>query len=235
MKIGTSGNKILPLLIVWFFGYIFASFGYANADEKSETDSEASSGEIPNAADKALELTQLLLKKIHESSNNDDDNSDEEIRSLIAEIMDTRRFVRGVMGKHYSSATKDQVKKFHQKFEKSLNSTYIKALRLIDPNLISLQKKQPPQKDSRKAKVLFNAKFKSGDVYPFSYTLSYSESNPFGWILLNLSLNGINIGKTYRAEFYSRMEDPRNNGEIDKVIESWSNAGIGSSQKKLKS
>ncbi|MND08757.1 hypothetical protein D3C83_316080 [compost metagenome] len=39
---------------------------------------------------------------------------------------------------------------------------------------------------------------------------------------MNIIVNGVNIGLTYRNQFSGAMRDPANGGSLDKVIDGWS-------------
>ena len=39
------------------------------------------------------------------------------------------------------------------------------------------------------------------------------------WKIINIVVNGINLGLTFRSQFYSLMD--KNNNDISKVIDKW--------------
>ena len=55
--------------------------------------------------------------------------------------------------------------------------------------------------------------------------LEYSESllnyldKDNNWKIINIEINGMNLGKIFRNQFYSLME--KNKGDINLVIEKW--------------
>ena len=57
----------------------------------------------------------------------------------------------------------------------------------------------------------------SSNVYPGRYSMYLDEDG--NWKIINIEINGMNLGKIFRNQFYSLME--KNNEDIDVVIEKW--------------
>ena len=56
----------------------------------------------------------------------------------------------------------------------------------------------------------------NGEVYPVVYTLHQRDGE---WRVINVIVNGINLGLTFRNQFDQAMRD--NNRDIDAVIDGW--------------
>ena len=57
----------------------------------------------------------------------------------------------------------------------------------------------------------------STKVYPATYDMYQKDDGE--WKLINIVINGVNLGITFRNQFYSLMEKEENN--LDLVIEKW--------------
>ncbi|MFL0797006.1 MAG: ABC transporter substrate-binding protein [Cellvibrionaceae bacterium] len=140
-----------------------------------------------------------------------------QVESLMDSVVDFPGITRGVMGKRfYGKATPEQRERFMQVFKRSLLSTYAKGLvSYSDEKVVML----PPEGDSNgKKRVSVGQEIHGAtDVYPVSYTMVLNGDGQ--WKLLNMVINGVNLGKTFRNQFTQSMR--RNAGDIDKVIETW--------------
>ena len=77
----------------------------------------------------------------------------------------------------------------------------------------------PPKEPSQsKTKARVNIEIvTSSNVYPGRYSMYLDEDG--NWKIINIEINGMNLGKIFRNQFYSLME--KNNEDIDVVIEKW--------------
>ena len=57
----------------------------------------------------------------------------------------------------------------------------------------------------------------SSNTYPGRYSMYLDKDND--WKIINIEINGMNLGKIFRNQFYSLME--KNNGDINLAIEKW--------------
>ena len=57
----------------------------------------------------------------------------------------------------------------------------------------------------------------SSKSYPGVYSMYLDSNNE--WKIINIVVNGINLGLTFRSQFYSLME--KNNNHISTVIDKW--------------
>ena len=58
----------------------------------------------------------------------------------------------------------------------------------------------------------------SRNIYPGKYSMYLDKDNR--WKILNINVNGMNLAKIFRTQFYSLME--KNGEDIEKVIVNWS-------------
>ena len=57
----------------------------------------------------------------------------------------------------------------------------------------------------------------SSKSYPGVYSMYLDKNNE--WKIINIVVNGINLGLTFRSQFYSLME--KNNNDVSTVIDKW--------------
>ena len=126
------------------------------------------------------------------------------------------KIARSVMGKHYKEASDVQRNRFSEAFRSSLLNTYSKTLvEFQNEKIIVL----PPEKVSKRpdrAKVYIEI-HTSTKKYKGTYSMYLDENAD--WKIINIYIAGIDLGRTFRSQFYSLME--RNSSDIDLVIKKW--------------
>ena len=140
----------------------------------------------------------------------------QEISNAFSPIVDFKRIARNVMGKHYKVSTSSQRDRFSEAFRTSLLNTYSKTLiEFKDEKIVVL----PPKKKSKspnKVRVEIEI-ITSSKSYPGVYSMYLDKNNE--WKIINIVVNGINLGLTFRSQFYSLME--KHNNDISAVIDKW--------------
>ena len=138
------------------------------------------------------------------------------ISSAIEPLVDFKRISRNVMGKHYRSASPEQKIKFSKMFRDSLLETYSKTLAEFEnEEILILPEKEGQDKLQRKKihlKIITDTK-----IYPAFYDLYLNNQGE--WKLINIVINGVNLGVAFRNQFYSMMEKKEN--DLDAVITNW--------------
>ena len=140
----------------------------------------------------------------------------EEISRALSPIVDFKRISRYVMGKYSKKASFEQLEAFSDVFEKSLLDTYTSTLIEFKDEKINVL---DPDKDSKyvdKAIVRIEI-VTSRNIYPGKYSMYLDKDNR--WKILNINVNGMNLAKIFRTQFYSLME--KNGEDIEKVIVNW--------------
>lgn len=133
------------------------------------------------------------------------------VKENIEPYVDFDGFARGVMGQYYRQATDAQRASFTQTFRQSLIRTYTKGLSAYNNQSYSIRP-YTPSRDPSKAVVSMD--FKTSDsTIPVTYQLIQSGDS---WKVRNVSLNGIDIGLTFRNQFASTVQS--NKGNLDSAI-----------------
>ncbi len=148
-----------------------------------------------------------------------EENPEEFIKAIsfaLQPLVDFKRISRNVMGRYYKDANKEQVDKFNKVFKASLLETYSKTLAEFKDEeiLVSSEVKKSPKGNREKVSLQIVTSTK---VYPAIYDMYLNKQGQ--WKLINIVINGVNLGLTFRNQFYSLMEKEGNN--LDVVIERW--------------
>ena len=148
-----------------------------------------------------------------------EENPEEFIKAIsfaLQPLVDFKRISRNVMGRYYKDANKEQIEKFNKVFKASLLETYSKTLAEFKDEeiLVSSVVKKSPKGNREKVSLQIVTSTK---VYPAIYDMYLNKQGQ--WKLINIVINGVNLGLTFRNQFYSLMEKEGNN--LDVVIERW--------------
>jgi len=148
------------------------------------------------------------------------DNLDE-LKALVDEslddIADFRYIGASVMGRYFANATPQQRSRFVETFRQTLIDTYAKGLVTFDYRELRVLDNQQSRRYEDQASVDMEVVAEDGSVYPVSYTLRLSDGQ---WRVVNVIVNGINLGLTFRNQFDQAMRD--NGRDYDAVIDGWS-------------
>ena len=141
---------------------------------------------------------------------------EKEISDAFSPIVDFQRIARNVMGKYAKSATDQQMRDFSDAFENSLLETYSSTLIEFKDEKINVLPPSKPQASPNKARVSIEI-VTSSNTYPGRYSMYLDKEGK--WKIINIEINGMNLGKIFRNQFYSLME--KNSEDIDLVIQKW--------------
>jgi phospholipid transport system substrate-binding protein len=172
-----------------------------------------------SAHDYADKVHKDIVQVIKSQQNLLDENPKEFtflISQAFSPIVDFERISKNVMGRYYKDASSIQVKKFNEVFQLSLLKTYSRSLvEFQDERIIVLPELKPSTKEGR-AKVYIEI-ITSTNTYPGMYSMYLDKNRE--WKIINIVINGVNLGITFRNQFYSLMK--KNNNDIDKSISLW--------------
>ncbi|NWN82837.1 MAG: ABC transporter substrate-binding protein [Halomonas sp.] len=135
----------------------------------------------------------------------------------LENIADFRYIGASVMGRYFANATPRQRSRFVDTFRQTLIDTYAKGLVTFDYRELRVLDGQRERRHEDQASVDMEVVAKDGTVYPVSYSLRLADGD---WRVVNVIVNGINLGLTFRNQFDQAM---RNHGrDYDAVIDGWS-------------
>ncbi len=154
-----------------------------------------------------------------------------QVESIMDEVVDFHSFARGVMGKYgsrgyYNSLQteaeraqfRDQVTRFTATFKSRLIRTYAKGLLAFNGNRIEVL----PLSEGADLEGSVNVEQHIYGNAPQPYVVFYKlrQDKDGQWKLRNVSIEGINLGRTYQSQFAAAVQ--RYNGDINQVIDNWS-------------
>lgn len=148
----------------------------------------------------------------------DPDYAREVVLEELGDMVDFKRITRLVMDRHFANASTEQRYRFLDVFRESLIATYSSGLTLYDGQNITVLPGQEGDVMGDRARVQTEIRTNEGKVIPVYFSL-YRDSDG-NWLVENVIVNGLNMGKTFRSQFDQAMQ--QYNGNIDQVIANWS-------------
>ncbi|HET8708404.1 MAG TPA: ABC transporter substrate-binding protein [Pseudomonadales bacterium] len=139
------------------------------------------------------------------------------VDQTVGQYVDFETIAKLVMGKAYKIATPEQRANFVKTFRTSLMDTYANSLASYDNQKITLLPEKKGEVQDKNASINMEIYSADGQKYPLTYTMQQGENGE--WKLVNLVLNGVNLGLIFRNQFTESMQ--QNSNDIDKVIASW--------------
>ncbi|MBV33084.1 MAG: toluene tolerance protein [Porticoccaceae bacterium] len=164
-------------------------------------------------------LTVSLVQIISTYKNTDPLEEEVFIKTITEQMsphIDFWRMSRAVMGKYRKVATEKQLAEFTNVFQKSMLETYGRGLLSFNDEKIIIINRRKISRDEQRVSVKQEI-HSLGKVYPLSYTMRKSEAG--AWVISNVVIDGINLGKTLRNQF--GLAAQKNGGNLDTVIENW--------------
>ena len=146
---------------------------------------------------------------------------EDKIKEIFEPMIDFRRVAASVMGKkYYLLATKEERAEFVLIFRDSLLDTYAETLAQWGDSTITTEFPKNKKELSKNAEV--KQTLDTGtSKYPISYKLRKSKD---GWKIVNIIINGVNLGLTFRNQFQALAVS--HNENISDTLRNWvSDAG----------
>ena len=152
----------------------------------------------------------------------DREEYENKIKIIFEPMIDFRRVSASVMGKkYYLIATPEQRSNFVNIFKDSLLDTYAETLAQWGDSTISTNfPDKLPEEDvlNIEVKQILDT---GTSKYPISYKL---RKNSEGWKIVNIIINGVNLGLTFRNQFQALAKSHDEN--IEDTLKNWvSDAG----------
>ena len=168
---------------------------------------------------------QEMVKVLTEDSNlfeTDRDEYENKIKIIFEPMIDFRRVSASVMGKkYYLMSTPDQRDNFIDIFKDSLLDTYAETLAQWGDSTISTHFPDVLIQDDIRSVEVKQTLDTGTSKYPISYKL---RKSPEGWKIVNIIINGVNLGLTFRNQFQALAQS--HNEDIEATLENWvSDAG----------
>lgn len=140
----------------------------------------------------------------------------EQLSSILDPVVAFDYIARGVMGNYSKQVTAEQVKQFSSAFKLGLVNTYGKGMSNFSDLEVAVLPPAQPIGEERKTTVVQEIRGASS-TNQVSYTMA--KNNKGEWKMINVVLNGINLGQTFRGQFAAEVE--KNKGDVVKTINDW--------------
>jgi len=140
----------------------------------------------------------------------------EKINEVFEPMVDFRRVGASVMGKkYYRASSKAQKLSFIQSFKASLLDTYSSTLaQWGDQKIVTVF---PDISEHRKIEDVQQNLITSSNTYPITYKVRQDKNGK--WLIINIIVNGVNLGLTFRNQFQALAKEHDEN--IDEIIKHW--------------
>ena len=150
---------------------------------------------------------------------------EQKIKEIFEPMIDFRRVAATVMGKkYYLASSKEQRAEFVVIFKDSLLDTYAETLAQWENQTITtiFPEDMEIQTNNLKNIEVQQTLNTGSSKYPISYKLRKNKDN--SWSIVNIIVNGVNLGLTFRNQFQALAI--KNNGNIESTLNGWvSDAG----------
>ena len=140
----------------------------------------------------------------------------DKINEVFEPMVDFRRVGASVMGKkYYLAASAAQRLQFIQSFKTSLLDTYSSTLaQWGDQKIITIF---PEVSEFKRTEDVQQNLITSSNIYPITYKVRKDKNG--NWLIINIIVNGVNLGLTFRNQFQALAKE--HNENIDEIIEHW--------------
>jgi phospholipid transport system substrate-binding protein len=168
----------------------------------------------------AQKMVQVLIEN-KDLFSKDREAYEDKIKEIFDPMIDFRRVAASVMGKkYYQASSPKQRKDFVAIFRNSLLDTYAETLAQWGDQSINTL---PGEGDwSGLKSIEVKQMLDTGSTkYPISYKLRKSDDQ---WMIVNIIVNGVNLGLTFRNQFQALANN--HDGNIEVILMNWiSDAG----------
>jgi phospholipid transport system substrate-binding protein len=140
----------------------------------------------------------------------------DKINTVFEPMVDFRRVGASVMGKkYYLAASKSQRLQFIESFKTSLLDTYSSTLaQWGDQKIVTIF---PEASELKTTEDVQQNLITSSNIYPITYKVRKDKNG--NWLIINIIVNGVNLGLTFRNQFQALAKE--HNENIDEIIKHW--------------
>jgi len=172
-----------------------------------------------------IEKLNPIVEQGHAYFEDDPERLYENVSDLLETFFDFDAFARGVMGRHFSSSSSLQRANFSTILQRSLVQTFTDGLinfgrysvNVLSSTPLKEQSKEQSEEQSTRAKVTMQVTSDTNARHEMTYSLVLDENAL--WRVRNLVFDGVNIGLSFRSQFYN--ETLNSAGNIEDVINNW--------------
>ena len=160
----------------------------------------------------------LQLLKAKNADGKDMDTLYQKVEGVLDPVVSFSFISKAVMHRYYKAASPQQREAFAKAFKRSMVETLTKGML----NFADLETKVVPPKgdiSGQKKVEVIQEVISPTTTHLVAYTMAYSSKSK-EWKLINVVLNGVNLGNSFREQFSHSAK--QNKGDLDAVIAGWS-------------
>ena len=163
----------------------------------------------------AQEMVSIIINN-QELFSEDPELFKDKISIIFEPMVDFRRVGASVMGKkYYLASSKSQRLEFIQAFKNSLLDTYTSTLaQWGDQKIVTVF---PEVSEFKKTEDVQQNLMTATNIYPITYKVRKNKNGD--WLIINIIVNGVNLGLTFRNQFQALAKE--HNENIDEIIKHW--------------
>ena len=143
-----------------------------------------------------------------------------EVSIILEPIVAFDYIAKGVMGIYSQRASLEQFEQFSSVFKFRLINTYGKGM--SNPGNLSVSISPPAEPVGQKRRVSVFQEIR-GNSSASQVVYSMARNRDGEWKMINVIINGVNLGETFRGQFAAAVE--KNNGDLGKTINNWDKRG----------
>jgi phospholipid transport system substrate-binding protein len=157
-----------------------------------------------------------IIRNNQELYSNDPELFKDKINVVFEPMVDFRRVGASVMGKkYYIAASAAQRLQFIQSFKTSLLDTYSSTLaQWGDQKIVTIF---PEESVYKRTEDVQQNLITASNIYPITYKVRKDKNG--NWLIINIIVNGVNLGLTFRNQFQALAQE--HNENIDEIIKHW--------------
>lgn len=179
--------------------------------------------DVAGPRDVVVQVIDSLKTSVREHDAKTDPQGDKlqgQLQKILEPVVDFGFIARVVMGDAAKSATPAQMKRFEDTFRTGMVATYAKGVSGYLDAEMNVLPLSPDAEGQNRVAVRQEVVTASGTQI-VDYTMAKNRKTG-EWKLINVVLNGINLGKTFRSQFAQSYK--QYSGDLDKVIDHWGQA-----------
>ncbi len=163
----------------------------------------------------AQEMVSVIINN-QQLFSEDPESFKTKISMIFEPMVDFRRVGASVMGKkYYLASSKSQRLEFIQTFKNSLLDTYTSTLAQWGDQRIETV--FPEISEFKKTEEVQQNLITANNIYPITYKVRKNKNGD--WLIINIIVNGVNLGLTFRNQFQALAKE--HNENIDEIINHW--------------
>lgn len=140
----------------------------------------------------------------------------EKLSVVLDPVVAFEYIARGVLGTYANQVSSDQVKQFSSSFKQGLVNTYGKGMTTFGNIELAVLPPEAPLENQRRIAVVQEVR-NGTSLNNVTYSMARNKAGE--WKMINLVLNGVNLGLTFRGQFAAAVE--KNDGDVTKTINEW--------------